>query len=141
MTYTLLMIIKVKIGNNQEIAQSERSSHSKIRGGKNKAKNQALILRKHIASRVNSYFLNKWPHSHPNLTKNEIIHVTPRHKTIITTTKVSPLNDQLYKITGGLNSTLQPQFHVVFPFVLCFGVDVLYYLNLKYVFIFLFKLG
>ena len=32
---------------------------------------------------------------------------TPRHKTIRTTTEVSPWTDQLYKITCGLKSILQ----------------------------------
>ena len=30
-------------------------------------------------------------------------HSTPKHKTIRTTKEVSPWNEQLYKITGGLN--------------------------------------
>ena len=39
---------KVKASNDQEIAQSERNSHPKNRGGKFKIENQALIQREHI---------------------------------------------------------------------------------------------
>ena len=38
--------LTIKVGNDQEVAQSEGNSHSKNRGGKNK----------HIVSRVRSYF-------------------------------------------------------------------------------------
>ena len=37
----------VKVGNDQEMAQSERNSHSKNRGGKNRINSQVRILRKH----------------------------------------------------------------------------------------------
>ena len=50
---------KVQIGNDQEKAQSERNSHSKNSkkgGGKTQIDNKVLILRKHIVSRVSSYF-------------------------------------------------------------------------------------
>ena len=54
----VVTIIKVKVGNDQEMAQSEsKNSHSKNRGEKKKY-NQVLILRKHIVSRVSSYFPN-----------------------------------------------------------------------------------
>ena len=39
-----------------EKAQSERNSHSENRGGKTQIDNKVLILRKHIVSRVSSYF-------------------------------------------------------------------------------------
>ena len=39
----------------QEIAQSERNSHFKNRGGKNLINNRVLILRKYIASRMGSH--------------------------------------------------------------------------------------
>ena len=35
-----------------------------------KSNNELFILRIHIASRVNTFFPNKWSLSHPNLTKN-----------------------------------------------------------------------
>ena len=44
---------RVKVGNDQEMAHSERNSHSQNRS----VDNQALILREqHIVSRVSSYF-------------------------------------------------------------------------------------
>ena len=43
--------------------------HQKPRWGNNQINNQVLILRKHIVSRVGSYFTNSWPLGHPNLTK------------------------------------------------------------------------
>ena len=44
---------KVKVGNDQEMVQSERKSDSKNREReKNKIDNQVLILRKHIISRA-----------------------------------------------------------------------------------------
>ena len=48
---------KVKVGNDQEISQSERNSYTKNRG-KNKLTIMyiELILRKLIVSRVSSYF-------------------------------------------------------------------------------------
>ena len=61
---------KVQVGNDQEKAQSERKSISKNRGGKKGINNQALILLKHIVSRMSSYFLNRWPLSYLNLTKH-----------------------------------------------------------------------
>ena len=36
-------IKKVQVGKDQEKAQSEKDSHSKNRGGKNKTNNQVLI--------------------------------------------------------------------------------------------------
>ena len=50
-----LTIKKVKVGNAQKKAQSERNSHSKNRGGE-KNDIYVLILRKHFVSRVSSYF-------------------------------------------------------------------------------------
>ena len=84
---------KVQVGNDQEMAQSERNSHSKNRGaGKN----------------MKTYIRLK---PHKNL--------TPKHKTIRTRTEVSPWNDQQYKITGGgggvLKSVLQgPNLTLIF---------------------------
>ena len=54
-------------------------------------------------------FPNRRPFSYLNRTKNMKTYIrlkqhknsTPKHKTIRTTTEVSPWNDQLYKITGG----------------------------------------
>ena len=48
---------KVQVAKDQEKAQSEKDSHSKNRDGE-KTK---LIPRKHIVSRISSYFPNKWP--------------------------------------------------------------------------------
>ena len=48
---------KVKVGNDQEMARSERNFHSKNPGGKkNLINNQVLILRKHIVRRMSSFF-------------------------------------------------------------------------------------
>ena len=60
---------KAQVGKDQEKAQSEKDSHSKNRGGKKQTNNQVLIPRKHIVSRMSSYFPNRWPHSYLNLTK------------------------------------------------------------------------
>ena len=38
--------------------------------GKNQTNNQAPIQRKHIVSRMSSYFPDRWPLSYHNLTKN-----------------------------------------------------------------------
>ena len=62
---------------------------------------------------MSSYFPNRLPLSYLNLTKiYENIHKaqtaqkrkTPRHKSKRTTTEVSPCNDQLQKITGGIKT-------------------------------------
>ena len=42
--------------NYHEKVQSERNSHSKNRGGKNYFDDHVRIIRKHIVSRVSSYF-------------------------------------------------------------------------------------
>ena len=42
--------MKVQVGKDQEKMQSEKDSHSKNRGGKNKTNNQILIPRKHFVS-------------------------------------------------------------------------------------------
>ena len=69
-------VIKVKVGNDQEMALSEKNSHSKIRGEKKKQiYNQVLKLRKHIVSRV-SYFPNRRILSYLNLTKIMKTHIT-----------------------------------------------------------------
>ena len=92
-------------------AQSERNFHSKSRDGKeNLINNQVHILRNCIISRMSSNFPSSWPLSYPNLTKNMKAYIrykqhknlTSRHKTIKTTIEVSSLNDQKYKIPGGL---------------------------------------
>ena len=49
---------KVQVGKDQEKAQSEKDSHSKNRGGK---KQSGTYTMKHIASRMSSYFPNRWP--------------------------------------------------------------------------------
>ena len=38
----IILNVKVKVGNEQEMAQSERNSHSKNRGEKNKVKSQVI---------------------------------------------------------------------------------------------------
>ena len=58
-----------KVGYDQEMVQSERYSHSINRGGKNKVNNQVLILRKHIVSRLISYFPNRQSLIYSNLFK------------------------------------------------------------------------
>ena len=61
--------IKVKVGKDQEKAQSEKDSHSKNRGGKKPNQQSGTYTMKHIVSRMSSYFPNRWPLSYLNLTK------------------------------------------------------------------------
>ena len=61
---------KVQVGKDQEKAQSEKDSHSKNRGGKKPNQQSGTHPTKHIASRMSSYFPNRWPLSYLNLTKN-----------------------------------------------------------------------
>ena len=61
---------KVQVGKDQEMAQSEKDSHSKNRGGKKPNQQSGTYTMKHIVSRMSSYFPNRWPLSYLNLTKN-----------------------------------------------------------------------
>ena len=61
---------KVQVGKDQEKAQPERDTHSKNRGGKKTKLTIRHYTMKHIVSRMSSYFPNRWPLSHLNLTKN-----------------------------------------------------------------------
>ena len=91
----------VKVDNGQEMAQSERNSHSYHRGGKQLSEQSGTctIVRKHTVSRMSCYFHNRRPLSYPNPTKNMKIHTyvmckqhknpTPKHKTIRTITMMS----------------------------------------------------
>ena len=63
---------KVQVGKDQEKAQSEKDSHSKNRGGKKPNQQPGTYTMKHTASRMSSYFPNRWPLSYLNLTKNMI---------------------------------------------------------------------
>ena len=56
------IVEKVKVGNDQEMAQSERNSHSKNRGGKN----LNLQSGTYTVSRMGSHFPNMWPLRHPD---------------------------------------------------------------------------
>ena len=60
---------KVQVGKDQEMAQSEKDSHSKNRGGKTPNQQSGTYTMKHIVSRMSSYFPNRWPLSYLNLTK------------------------------------------------------------------------
>ena len=90
------------------MAQSERNSHSINRGvGKNQNVTQVLVPRKHV-SRVGSYSLIGGHSVTRTELRYENVHKAQtarkfdsKHKTIRTTLKVSPWNDQLYNITGG----------------------------------------
>ena len=53
----------VKVGDDQEMAQSERNSHSKIRGVGNQVLRTTRIFRKPSEQ----LFLNRWPLSYTNL--------------------------------------------------------------------------
>ena len=65
-----MLFEEIQVGKDQEKAHSENDSHSKNRGEKKKqTNNQVLIPRKHIVSRMSSYFPNRWPLSYVNLTK------------------------------------------------------------------------
>ena len=66
---------KVQVGKDQEKAQSEKDSHSKNRGGKKPNQQSGTYTMKHIASRMSSYFPNRWPLSYLNLTKNMKTHI------------------------------------------------------------------
>ena len=77
---------KAQAGKDQEKAQSEKESHSKNQGGKKQINNQAPTPRKHPASRMSSYFPNRWPLSYLNLTKNMQTHTRrQQHKNILNT--------------------------------------------------------
>ena len=67
--YTTYLVLKVKVGNDQEFAQSEKNSHSKNRGGKKLNDQLCTYNKKHIGSRVSSYFPNRLALCYPNLTK------------------------------------------------------------------------
>ena len=51
---------KVQVGKDQEMAQSEKDSHSKNRGGKKTNQQSGTYTMKHIVSRMSSYFPNRW---------------------------------------------------------------------------------
>ena len=57
---------KVQVGKDQEKAQSERDSHSKNRGGKKPNQQSGTYTMKHTATRMSSYFSNRWPPSYLN---------------------------------------------------------------------------
>ena len=63
-------VLGVQVGKDQEMAQSEKDSHSKNRGGKKPNQQSGTYTMKHIVSRMSSYFPNRWPLSYLNLTKN-----------------------------------------------------------------------
>ena len=76
---------KVQVGKDQEKAQSEKDSHSKNRGGKKPNQQSGTYIMKHIASRMSSYFPNRWPLSYLNLTKNMKTYIRrQQHKKIFT---------------------------------------------------------
>ena len=76
-------MIKGQVGKDQEKAQSEKDSHSKNRGGKKPNQQSGTYTMKHIASRMSSYFPNRWPLSYLNLTKNMKTHIRrQQHKKI-----------------------------------------------------------
>ena len=55
---TSLALPYVKIGNDKEMAKSEKNpTPYKIKVGKYKIDSEVLMLRKHIISRMSSYFL------------------------------------------------------------------------------------
>ena len=66
---------KVQVGKDKEKAQSEKDSHSKNRGEKKPNKQSGTYTMKHIVSRMSSYFPNRWPLSHLNLTKTMKTHI------------------------------------------------------------------
>ena len=55
---------KLQVGKDQEKTQSEKDSHSKNRGGKKPNQQSGTYTMKHIASRMSSYFPNRWPLSY-----------------------------------------------------------------------------
>ena len=69
------LLEKVQVGKDQEKAQSEKDSHSKIRGGKKPNQQSGTYTMKHIVSRMSSYFPNRWPLSYLNLTKTMKTHI------------------------------------------------------------------
>ena len=84
---------KVQVGNYQEKAQSERNSHSKKR---------RLTSRYTYTKKTCNPSEQLFPNRRPLSTNG-------------TTTEVSPWNDQLYKITGGLKLILQaPNLTLIF---------------------------
>ena len=80
--------IKVQVGKDQEMAQSEKDSHSKNRGGKKPNQQSGTYTMKHIVSRMSSYFPNRWPLSYLNLTKNMKTYIRrQQHKKFFSNTK------------------------------------------------------
>ena len=93
---------KVQIGNDQEMAQSERNSHSINRGvGKSKM-TLTYVYHEKCRKPSEQLFPNRRPLSYPNRTKNMKTYIrlkqyknwTTKHNTIRTTTEVSLWNDQ-----------------------------------------------
>ena len=55
-----VLLLKVKVGNDQEMTQPERNSHSRNRGWKNKLTTRYnVIQRKNITSRVGAIIFPK----------------------------------------------------------------------------------
>ena len=81
---------KVKVGNDQEMAQSERNFHST-----NQVRKTTLTIRYVCYENIVRNYFNYFPiggHSVTNI-KTDIIckqHITLKHKTIRTATEVSP---------------------------------------------------
>ena len=71
------MTKKAQAGKDQEKAQPEKDPHSKNRGGKKPNQQSGTYTMKNIVSRTSSYPPNRWPPSHPNLTKNMKTHKAP----------------------------------------------------------------
>ena len=92
-----LIRLEVKVGNDQEMAQSKTKSNSKNEVGKKKL-NHVPRLRKHIVSRVRSCFPNRRSLSHQHLTTKNVHKVLTgkifnTQKTIRTTKELAPWND------------------------------------------------
>ena len=68
-----ITLIKVKVGNDQEMAQSERNSDSKNRGGKKLNQQSGTFTKKTYCKPSEQLFPNRWPLSYPNLTKRLLL--------------------------------------------------------------------
>ena len=63
------IIEKYKLAKIRKRRNQKKTPTPKTKVGKNQTNNQVLIPRKHFASRMSSYFPNRWPLSYLNLTK------------------------------------------------------------------------
>ena len=73
-------LIKEKVGDDQEMAQPERKSHSKNRGGKKFNTGVRTYIEKIYRKPSEQLFSNRRSLSYPNLTKNMNTYIWSKQK-------------------------------------------------------------